>query len=77
MIFPQWLNDAFEIAVQSAPVLILMVAAAVLWWRSLHPRASPALSPAIFRSVAAGPLLIARNPVSVPCVGTSKGGSRT
>jgi hypothetical protein len=37
MIFPQWLNDAILIAVQSAPVLILIVAAAVLWWRSLRP----------------------------------------
>jgi hypothetical protein len=37
MIFPKWLNDAIEIAVQSAPVLILMLPAAVLWWRSLRP----------------------------------------
>jgi hypothetical protein len=36
MIFPHWLDAAIEIVVQSAPVLILMVAAAVLWWRSLR-----------------------------------------
>jgi hypothetical protein len=36
MIFPHWLDAAIEIMVQSAPVLILMVAAAVLWWRSLR-----------------------------------------
>lgn len=37
MIFPSWLEAVLDAAQQSLPVLLLIGAAGVLWWRSLRP----------------------------------------
>jgi hypothetical protein len=36
MIIPHWLEQLIEPAQSSAPVILLLVVIAVLWWRSLH-----------------------------------------